>query len=169
MGNIFTDSQRVLCETVNAGRDLLSRQLVNGRLIGPPNKQYQVKEDFKSNDLNATVALLENLRRGENPPVWIRNVGQLNRAENASTNQIQALNRTVAAMIHDDAFDIRKPNQLEYLQKFINLKPFETTNISPDETPERAKRQTILGPETAYKLLDIMKRRGVVELVNKCD
>ena len=169
MGNIFTDSQRVLCETVNAGGDWLSRQLVNGRLIGPPNKEYQVKEDFKSNDLNATVALLENLRRGENPPVLILNVGQLNRAENANTKQIQALNRTVAAMIGDQAFDIRKADYLEKLQRFVGLKPFETTKISPDGTPETAKDQLVLGPETAYKLLEKLKRAGMVQLVNKCE
>jgi|GEM_PF-4132000 hypothetical protein len=169
MGNIFTDSGKEVCETGSAVMGWLSRQLVNGRLIGHPNKEYKVKEEFKSNDLNATVALLENLRRGENPPVWIENGGQSNRAENASTKQIQALNRTVAAMIGDEAFDIRKASRLAELQRFVGLKDIETTRISLGRIPDTAKDQLVLGPETAYNLLEKLKRAGMVQLVNKCE
>jgi len=163
MGNFFTDFARQGCEAANWALG----HLAHGRPVGPLGQEYRVKEST-SKDLNATVDLLENLRQGGNPPVWIRNVGQTNIAENGTTKQLEALNRTVAAMIGDEAFDIRKAGRLAELQRFVGLKNIETTKISPDGTPETAKDQQVLGPETAYNLLQLMKKSGVVELVNKC-
>jgi hypothetical protein len=165
MDNFFKDLQRQGCEAANWALG----HLAHGRPVGPLGQEYRVKASFISKDLNATVDLLENLRQGGNPPVWIRNVGQTNIAENGTTKQLEALNRTVAVMIGDEAFDIRKAGRLAELQRFVGLNNIETTKISPDGTPETAKDQLVLGPETAYKLLEKLKRAGTVQLVNKCE